>query len=219
MLFCAALVVLCYFFVDRPVAYFVHEHRFAEFSILKWLTYPPPILQAWTPVVLVAIMVRRVFGPFRRWERALMAACVGMVLADQFRETMAYVFGRYWPETWINHNPSLIQDGRYGFHPFHGGSAYGSFPSGHAARMLAVAAIVWIAYPRWQWACVLVAVAVAAGLLGMNYHFAGDVIAGAFVGGIVGAFTAHFCGLREECSPATCPAGPPSGALQSNGST
>ncbi len=57
-----------------------------------------------------------------------------------------YVFGRDWPETWIDNNPSLIRDGAYGFHPFHGNSAYGSFPSGHTARTLAVAAVVWIAY-------------------------------------------------------------------------
>ena len=33
--------------------------------------------------------------------------------------------------------------------------------------------------------------AVAVGLLGMDYHFVGDVIAGGFVGGIVGTYTAR----------------------------
>jgi membrane-associated phospholipid phosphatase len=127
----------------------------------------------------------------------VLAACVSLVLADQFRETLAFVFGRYWPETWVNDNPSLIRDGAYGFHPFHGGSAYASFPSGHTARTLAVAAVVWIAYPRWRWACGLASGAVAAGLLGMDYHFVGDVIAGCFVGAIVGAYTAHYLGLGQ----------------------
>jgi membrane-associated phospholipid phosphatase len=103
---------------------------------------------------------------------------------------LGFAFGRYWPETWIDDNPSLIGDGAYGFHPFHGGTAYRSFPSGHTARILAVATIVWIGYPRWRWACVLSSLAVAAGLIGMNYHFVGDVIAGGFVGGIVGAYIA-----------------------------
>jgi hypothetical protein len=31
----------------------------------------------------------------------------------------------------------------------------------------------------------------------MDYHFVGDVIAGGFVGGIVGAYAAHFSGLRD----------------------
>ena len=32
--------------------------------------------------------------------------------------TLAYAFGRYWPDTWVHDNPSLIRDGAYGFHPF-----------------------------------------------------------------------------------------------------
>jgi membrane-associated phospholipid phosphatase len=198
LILCAALVVFCYWFVDRAVAFYVHDHRFSDYIVLKWLTYPPPILQAWVPVVLVLLLIRRAWGPFRRWERMVLAAGVGMVLADQFRESLGYVFGRYWPDTWINDNPSLIQDGAYGFHPFHGGSAYMSFPSGHTARTLAVAAVVWIAYPKWRWACVLAAAVVAVGLLGMDYHFVGDVIAGGFVGGIVGAYTATYAGLGGD---------------------
>jgi membrane-associated phospholipid phosphatase len=192
---CAVIVTLCYLFIDRPVAFFVHDHRWSDDSVLKWLTYPPPILQAWTPVVLVALMVRRVYGPFRRWELAVLAACLSILIADQFRESLAYAFGRYWPETWIDDNPSLIQNGAYGFHPFHGGSADGSFPSGHMARALAIAATVWIVYPRWRWACALASLAVAIGLVGMNYHFVGDVIAGGFVGGIVGTYAAYYSGL------------------------
>lgn len=202
LLLCMALVMVCYFFVDRPVAFFVHDHRSRYDFVLKDMTYPPPILEAWAPVVLTALMVRRAWGPFRCWEWALLAACVALILAEEFRESLSFVAGRYWPATWIDNNPSLIADGAYGFHPFHSGSAYGSFPSGHTARTLAVAAVVWIAYPRWRWACVLVALAVPAGLIGMDYHFVSDVIAGGFVGAIVGTYTAHFCGLGEMPRPA-----------------
>ena len=191
----AVLVCVCYFFVDRPVAFYVHGHGFADYRILKWLTYPPPIAQAWTPAVLVVLAVRRCFGPFQQWELAIAAACVAMVVADQFRDSLSYLFGRYWPETWIDDNPSLIQDGAYGFHPFHNGNAYESFPSGHAARTLAVVTVVWIIGPRLRWLCLLASAAVATGLLGMNYHFVSDIIAGAVVGGIVGAFAAHWCQL------------------------
>jgi membrane-associated phospholipid phosphatase len=125
----------------------------------------------------------------------LLAACLGIVLADQFRLTLAYAFGRYWPDTWVDDNPSLIRDDAYGFHPFQSGSAFGSFPSGHAARTLALAAILWIAYPRWRWACVLASLVEAVALVGMNYHFVSDVIAGGFVGAIVAAYTACCTGL------------------------
>jgi membrane-associated phospholipid phosphatase len=197
MLLCAGLVVFCYFFVDRPVAFYVHAEGFREYPFLKWLTEPPPILQAWTPAAITALMLRRVCGPFCRWEMTLLTACVSMVLADQFRQSLSFVFGRTWPETWIDNNPSLIQDGAYGFHPFHGGFAYGSFPSGHTTRTLAVAAVVWIAYPAWRWVCVLASAAVVTGLLGMDYHFVSDVIAGGFLGSTVGTYAAYLSGLKE----------------------
>jgi len=198
------LISVSYLFIDRPVAHFVHDHRLADCIVLKWLTYPPPIAQSWAPLVLAALMIVLANRKLERWQLGLAVACVSIILADQFRESLAYVFGRYWPETWINNNPSLIKDGDYGFHPFHGGSAYGSFPSGHAARTLAAASVVWSAWPQWRWACGLASVAVAAGLLGMIYHFVGDIIAGGFVGGIVGMYGSHISGLKKInfiCSP------------------
>jgi membrane-associated phospholipid phosphatase len=189
---CAALVALCYFFVDRPVAFFVHNHRFADDRVLKWVTYLPPALQTCVPLLLAAFAVRRAWGPWRRWEQVVVVACISLLLAEQFRGSLAYAFGRYWPETWINGNPSLIGDGAYGFHPFHHGIAYDSFPSGHTARTVAVATVVWIAYPRWRWACGLACLAVALDLLALDYHFVGDLIAGGFVGGIVAAYAARW---------------------------
>jgi membrane-associated phospholipid phosphatase len=202
------LVALGYFFVDRPVAFYVHRQQFADLHALKWLTYPPPVLQAWAPAGLAALLVRRAWGPFSRWERVLLAACVSMIMADQFRQSLAYVFGRYWPETWIQDNPSLIRDGAYGFHPFHSGSAFDSFPSGHATRTLGLAAVVWIAYARWRWACVLASVAEAVALLGLNYHFVSDVIAGGFVGSIVGAYTVCCIGVDGPSRHAPGATGP-----------
>jgi membrane-associated phospholipid phosphatase len=191
----AALVALCYFFVDRPVAFFVHDHGINRSPLLRDLTYPPAYLLNGSPLVLACLAVRRIGGPFRRWELALAVAFLSLPLAEQFRDSISFLAGRYWPDTWIENNPSLIHDGAYGFHPFHWGSAYGSFPSGHTARAVAFVAVFWIAYPAWRWLCVLVTAAVAVGLIGMNYHFISDVIAGGVVGGIVGAYLAHFAGL------------------------
>lgn len=201
LLLCAVLVTICYWFIDRPVAFFVYHHKFSDYAVLKWLTYPPPILQSWAPLALAALAVRRAYGPFRRCEITLLAACVSLILADQFRISLEYIFGRYWPETWINDNPSLIGNAAYGFHLFHGGTAYGSFPSGHSARTTAIASVIWIACPKWRWACVLAFAAEAIGLLGMNYHFVGDIIGGAFLGAIVGAYTAQFAGLAPRNPP------------------
>jgi hypothetical protein len=45
-------VLICYFWIDRPVAFFVHRHHIDEIKFCRWLTYPPPELQTWSPLFL-----------------------------------------------------------------------------------------------------------------------------------------------------------------------
>ena len=104
---CAVLVAFCYYFVDRPVALFVHRHEIPRVEEFRWLTEPPPLVQSWSPLVLIALAVRRAFGPWRRWQHVLFLACVSLIVADQFRESLGDLCGRYWPETWRDNNPSL----------------------------------------------------------------------------------------------------------------
>lgn len=198
LLVCGALVTACYFFVDKPVAFFVQRHQLPRHEWLKWLTYPPPYCLAGAPLVLVGLAVARAWRPWTRWQRAVCAAALNIIVAEQTRQTVKVFFGRYWPATWIDDNPSLLQNDAYGFHPFHTGSAYASFPSGHTAMTVSLVAILWIAYPRWRWLAVVLTMAVVTGLVGMNYHFVGDTVAGGFLGAILGAHLAHYFGLAGE---------------------
>ncbi len=147
MALCIAAVLVYYFWIDRPVAFFVYHHQINKFQVFRWLTYPPPELQTWSPLVLTVLMVRRAWGPFVRWQKVLLVACLSLIVADEFRTSLGDVCGRYWPETWSNDNPSLIGNGRYGFHPFQRGDDIGSFPSGHAGRILGFATVWLIATP------------------------------------------------------------------------
>src|SRR5215213_1466953 len=192
---CTIAVVVCYYFVDRPVAFFVHDHRIARFEELRWLTEPPPLVQSWAPLLLVLLGVRRAFGPWRRWQHVLFIACVSLIVADQFRQSVGDLFGRYWPETWHDDNPSLIGNGAYGFHLFQVGDDVGSFPSGHSARIVGFASVFWLTMPRSRGICALIAIPMLLALIGMNYHFVSDVIAGSVLGGIVGAWAARLSGL------------------------
>jgi membrane-associated phospholipid phosphatase len=194
---CSVVVVVCYFFVDRPVAYFVHDHGFARFEEFRWLTDPPPLVQSWAPLVLIILAIRRAFGEWRLWQRVLFTACVSLIVADQFRESLGDLCGRYWPETWHNSNPSLIGTGAYGFHPFEVGDDVGSFPSGHAARIAGFFGVFWWGLPRWRVVYVLLAVPMLVALVAMDYHFVGDVVAGSVLGALVGTWAARAARLGD----------------------
>ena len=62
---CVFAVAVCYYFIDRPVAFFVHNHKFAKIEEFRWLTEPPPLAQLWSPLVVVLLCVRRAGGPWR----------------------------------------------------------------------------------------------------------------------------------------------------------
>ena len=196
---CVVAVLISYFWIDRPVAFFVYHHHINTIQVFRWLTYPPPEVQNWSALVLTVLMVRRAWGSFLRWQKTLFVACLSLIVADDFRISLGDVFGRYWPETWSHDNPSLIGTGSYGFHPFQRGDDIGSFPSGHAARILAFATVWLIAMPRSRTVQVVVIVLSASmlvSLVAMNYHFVSDVIAGSVLGGIVAVYAARLARLQ-----------------------
>jgi membrane-associated phospholipid phosphatase len=188
-------VAICYQWVDRPVAFFVHDRQVEKILLFKWLTYPPPIVQTWSPLVLALAMIRRAWGPLAHWQWALFVACLSLIVADEFRTSLGDLCGRYWPETWFNNNPSLIGNGVYGFHPFQAGDDRGSFPSGHAARILGFAGVWWIAMPRGRVLYAIVCLPMLASLVAMNYHFVSDVIAGSVVGAVVARYASRLANL------------------------
>jgi len=197
-LLCMVAVLICYFSIDRPVAFFVYQHSIDKIPVFRWLTYPPPEVQNWSALVLTILMVRRAWGRFLHWQKTLFVACLSLIVADDFRISLGDVCGRYWPNTWTHDNPSLIGTGAYGFHPFQRGDDVGSFPSGHAARIVGFASVWWIAMPRSRTAQGFILVlggSMLVSLVAMNYHFVSDVIAGGVLGGIIGMYSGQLARL------------------------
>jgi len=198
LLLCTAVVLVCYFFVDRQVATYVHDHHLNRFERVKELTFIPPWMQTLSPAVLALSFVWLAFRPLPRCLQAFFIACLSLIIADQFRTSLGDLFGRYWPETWINNNPSWIGNGTYGFHPFQHGDDIGSFPSGHATRVLGFFSVFWIALPRARMLYALLSLPLLVALIMMNYHFVGDVIAGSFLGAIVGSYCSLLANLTKR---------------------
>ncbi|MDQ6869158.1 MAG: phosphatase PAP2 family protein [Pseudomonadota bacterium] len=65
--------------------------------------------------------------------------------------------------------------------PFHGGSGFGSFPSGHTTAIATPVTILWLVWPELRVVWVLPVAIVAIGLIGANYHFVSDIIGGLYL--------------------------------------
>jgi membrane-associated phospholipid phosphatase len=181
-------IIFCYFFVDRQVAWFVHDHRFYSDEFLVW----PATISEWLTYLaiagIIAVAAWRIWRPGGRLQTLLVAIAANLVATNVLKSLLKGVFGRTWPESWLGDNPSLIANGVYGFFPLHFDKAHGSFPSGHAAAALAVISILWLSQPRWRWLYTVLGISICAALVLLNYHFVSDVIAGAMLGAATGYF-------------------------------
>jgi membrane-associated phospholipid phosphatase len=191
-------IIFCYFFVDCQVAWFVHDHRFYSDEFLLW----PAIASEWLTYLAIAgiigVAAWRIWRPGGRLQFLLVAIAVNLVATNAIKSLLKGVFGRTWPTSWLGDNPSLIANGVYGFFPFHFDPAHGSFPSGHAADVLAVISILWLSRPRWRLIYALVGFAICAALVVLNYHFVSDVIAGAMLGATTGYYAVRIFHLAPE---------------------
>jgi len=191
------LVVICYYFLDRPTAWFVHNHVQFMRGFLQW----PPLISEWLKDCLLPAMLLVVlwwvWKPGGRLQTVLLAISANLIVTNVLKQLLKWICGRYWPESWTRNNPSLIGSGDYAFHPFHHGAAYESFPSGHAALICSVLSILWLSYPRWRWLYTIVGGATCAAMVGMNYHFVGDVIAGVMLGSTTGVYMTHLFRLQR----------------------
>jgi membrane-associated phospholipid phosphatase len=177
-----ALVAVSYQWLDRPIAFYVHDHV-RQFDIFDRLTQFPEFFAPLAGAILFWLSVRILMErPFSRLQATIFLCSVSLAVADAIKNQLKLAFGRTWPETWVRDNPSLIRDGIYGFNPFHGGPGFASFPSGHTAATCAVLSVLWFCYPRYRWLYGFCALAIALALVGADYHFLSDVIAGGFVG-------------------------------------
>lgn len=187
VLSCPLLLALSVSFVDRPAALLSHADLArwrAAFVALTHIVDPVPPLAI---VGLAASGLAALLG----WRpgpagRTLLACCIATLVAIALKDELKYAFGRLWPETWVDDNPSLIRDGAYGFFPFHGGRGWFSFPSGHTTVVTAPVAALWRRLPRWRPILALPVVLVVVGLFGADYHFVGDMVAGLYLGAACG---------------------------------
>jgi membrane-associated phospholipid phosphatase len=85
------------------------------------------------------------------------------------------LFGRCRPSQYFTAN-------EYGFRWFQTDRHYTSFPSGHSADVFAVAALLWLMFPRWRPVWAAWSVLMAASRVVSQNHYLSDTVAGAVLG-------------------------------------
>jgi membrane-associated phospholipid phosphatase len=185
----AAGVIASYIWLDQPIAFFIHR-TVTDKSLFVWLQRLPIAFLVPSFLVLVWCGLWALMDhPFSRAQSVGLACSISFIATNFITNQFKYAFGRTWPETWIENSPSLIQNGAFGFNPFHGGPGFASFPSGHVAAVCSVITVLWWSYTRLRPIYVACAAVVAVGLIGANYHFLSDILSGIFIGVSTGYIT------------------------------
>lgn len=178
-----ALTMVSVLWLDRPIA------TLSNSLLRDYVASIRPFDQLADFFVWTAVLILVGAGPATAagWRpgpvaRILIVAAAATLIALALKEQLKYAFGRTWPDTWVDNNPSWIKDGVEQFQPFHGGRGWASFPSGHTTAVAAPMLVIWRMLPAWRWLAGLVIAAMIGILLAANFHYLGDCIAGLAVG-------------------------------------
>ena len=105
----------------------------------------------------------------------LRVAATALPFAYMLKTFLKFVFGRTDPRVWLFTNKPLE------FHWFDKIES-GSFPSGHMTVFTAFGVAVLLYYPQFRKYIVIVLILLGILLIGTDYHFLSDVIAGTYFG-------------------------------------
>lgn len=178
-----AIIGLSILYFDRSLATYIHEN-IAKHVVFEALSQIPLALE----IIAAIVIISSLFPAYRkRLKRSAIHLMCVLALAAATRLLAKFIFGRTWPDTWIQNpdlsmNPSWIVDNIEAFYPFSIGAAYDSFPSGHALFTYALVGVLWHHQPKYKLIWCIALIGVIVGQLGQNYHYLGDLIAGAVLG-------------------------------------
>jgi membrane-associated phospholipid phosphatase len=199
-------VWLCYRWLDQPIALWVHGatgNKRLPAALVDSPFSSTSFISACAFVIcgLAAISGRR----FTRPETTITMGVISMVSTVVIKDQLKILFGRTWPQMFIN-------NGVYGFNYFHYGHSFESFPSGHAAVAAAFLFIPWFLFSKLRTAMITFIIAVDIGLVMLNIHFLSDVIAGSFLGFSIALFTISL--WRAARFPSGLRSAPPLGTMK-----
>jgi membrane-associated phospholipid phosphatase len=180
LLLAMLFAVFSYFYLDADIALFVRQllHRNAQLE--RTLSNIPDLLLhvvlGVTVLCWAGYFLLRGRNVYARDAQFLRACGTVVPLAFLAKVLLQYVFGRPDPHIWLHyHLPPR-------FSWFRANAGYGCFPSGHMTVFTSLMTTLLHYYPRYRRVIQVLLFLLALALVGTNYHFLSDVIAGACLG-------------------------------------
>lgn len=127
---------------------------------------------------LVGSVLSFLYFKFIRIDRKLSSRSIfiflAIVISGVITDIIKYILGRYRPE-------ALFQQDLYGFVCFQHSHSMTSFPSGHANTITAIMFSLYLIYPRYWLAFLLVALLIMASRIVICAHYLSDVVFGSYL--------------------------------------
>lgn len=181
-------IVVAYFFLDKPIAFWAYHHHLRQYIIFDYLTKIAVVFAALPLLIYPYVIVRFSYQKFFFTERFLLAFANSLAISVFLKNILKLICSRYWTMTFKG-NLSLIVNNAYGFNWFSFSGLNNSFPSGHTTIVVAGVSAIAFFFPKLRWIAWLIALLVVLGLLAEYYHFLSDIIAGAALGYLVAYYT------------------------------
>jgi membrane-associated phospholipid phosphatase len=184
-------VIICYLFVDLPVAKLFHDLSQDTLDVFEWIT-----IFGYSTGYLILSMGLYIFFRWIRENRLYanrsLLVFSAIAVAGLVANAIKPIAGRARPIMFFEH-------GQYGFFPFHTDYEFNSFPSGHATAAVAVAVSLSMIWPRYRIVFMLLACLVVLSRIVLPSHYLGDVVAGAYIGASTALILSDFIHVKP-CS-------------------
>lgn len=171
-------IILSIKFLDAKIAlnvmYFLQSIEFLN----KTTRHIPDLLEHFVLIATLLMWViyfyRAKKNKFDLTEQFLRLAATVLPISYVFKTLFKFIFGRTDPRAWLIHHRQLT------FHWFSVWSS--SFPSGHMFVFTALGTALMLYFPKYRNLTFIFLLLLGAALIGTDYHFLSDVLAGAYLG-------------------------------------